>query len=71
MVATSWGWAGCSGGSSGKGAYFVAYCLRSYTAISQEEADEINTAMDSWYSNINWNKSHPDNIIDHHVSAGD
>ena len=71
MVRTSGGWGGCSGGSSGKGAYFEAYCLKSYTAISQAEADEINTAMDSWYSNITWNYSHPANVNDHHVSAGD
>ena len=71
MAQTSGGWGGCSGGSSGKGAYFVAYCLNSYTAISQAEADEINTTMDSWYSNIYWNYSHPANINDRHVSAGD
>lgn len=70
MVRTSGGWGGCSGGSSGKGAYFVAYCLNTYPEISQADADEINTAMDTWYSNIIWNYSHSDNITSEHVSAG-
>lgn len=71
MIQTSGGWGGCSGGSSGKGAYFIAYCLKSYTAISQDEADEINAAMDSWYSNIDWQIAHSsDNINAQHVSAG-
>lgn len=72
MIRTSGGWGGCSGGSSGKGAYFIAYCLKSYTAISQAEADEINAAMDSWYSNIDWQIAHSSNsITSEHVSAGD
>lgn len=71
MVQTSGGWGGCSGGSSGKGAYFIAYCLKSYTAISQAEADEINAAMDSWYANIVWHIAHSsDNIDSQHVSEG-
>lgn len=71
MIQTSGGWGGCSGGSSGKGAYFIAYCLNTYPVISQAEADEINAAMDSWYANIDWQIAHSsDNIDSEHVSAG-